>query len=139
GPGRRRRRQPGRHREPARAVRLPRATGHAEVARGRRQPASRDEGRAGGRHAADPRHAAATVRPARPALAAALALAVLAIAPAPTRAQSPTEDMQQYTDEVARMIRDVGSREKDTLGALQDGMRRLAFQILGAPEAAREA
>jgi phospholipid transport system substrate-binding protein len=78
------------------------------------------------------------VTPARGALAAALALTVLALAPAPTRAQSPTEDMQQYTDEVARVIRDVGSREQDTLGALQDAMRRLAFQIFGAPEAARE-
>jgi len=39
---------------------------------------------------------------------------------------------------VARLIRQVSSREQDTLGALQTSMRRLAFQIFGAPEAARE-
>lgn len=75
---------------------------------------------------------------ARGALAAALALTVLAGAPASAPAQSAIEDMQQYTDEVARLIREVSTREKDTLGDLQTSMRRLAFQIFGAPEAARE-
>jgi len=72
------------------------------------------------------------------ALATVLALAVLVAVPLAAFAQSPTEDMQAYTDEVARLIREVSSREKDTLGALQASMRRLAFQVFGAPEAARE-
>lgn len=76
------------------------------------------------------------MRLAPPGLAAAFLMIVLSAAPAP--AQSPTEDMQQYTDEVARLIRDVSSKEKDTLGSLQAAVRRLAFQIFGAPEAARE-
>jgi phospholipid transport system substrate-binding protein len=69
------------------------------------------------------------------------ALAVLLLAllgtTAPARAQSPTEDMQQYTEHVIRLVRDVTTREKDTIGALQAAVRRLAFQIFGAPEAAR--
>lgn len=70
----------------------------------------------------------------------ALAVAiVLALAAGPARAQSPTEDMQQYTEEVIRLIRDVSLREKDSLGALQEAVRRIAFQIFGAPEAARAA
>ena len=69
---------------------------------------------------------------------AVLTLSVLAAAPAPAAAQSPLEDMQQYTEEVARIIREVSSREKETLGALQTAVRRLAFQLFGAPEAARE-
>ncbi len=76
-------------------------------------------------------------RPRRGALAAVVAAVVLAAVPA--RAQSPTEDMQRYTDEVARLIRDVSSREKDTLGAMQASLRRLAFQVFGAQEAAHEA
>jgi hypothetical protein len=47
--------------------------------------------------------------------------------------------MQQYTEEVVRLIRDVTVREKDTLGALQAAVARMALQIFGAPEAAREA
>src|SRR5947208_3407870 len=35
----------------------------------------------------------------------------------PAAAQSPTEDMQQYTDEVARLVRDVSSKEQDTRGS----------------------
>jgi phospholipid transport system substrate-binding protein len=67
------------------------------------------------------------------------ALVVLTAPVVPASAQSPTEDMQQYTDEVVRLIRDVTVREKDTLGALQAAVARMALQIFGAPEAAREA
>ncbi len=56
----------------------------------------------------------------------------------PALAQSPTQDMQQYTEEVVRLIRDVSSREKDTIGALQAAVARMALQVFGAPEAARE-
>ena len=76
------------------------------------------------------------MRLAPPALAAAVMLIVAFAEPA--AAQSPTEDMQQYTDEVARLVRDVSSKEKDTLGSLQTAVRRLAFQILkqmGTPDA----
>lgn len=47
--------------------------------------------------------------------------------------------MQQYTDEVVRLVREVTAKEKDTLGALQAAVARMALQIFGAPEAAREA
>ena len=63
----------------------------------------------------------------------------LVLAAAPARAPSPPEDKQQYTEEVIRLIRDVQVREKDSLGALQAAVRRLAFQMFGAPEAARQA
>jgi phospholipid transport system substrate-binding protein len=68
--------------------------------------------------------------------ALAVALSIV-LAAAVAHAQSPTEDMQQYTEEVIRLIRDMQVREKDSLGALQAAVRRLAFQIFGAPEAAR--
>jgi phospholipid transport system substrate-binding protein len=64
---------------------------------------------------------------------------LLAAGTGSARAQSPTEDMQQYTEEVVRLIGDVTVREKDTLGALQAAVARMALQIFGAPEAAREA
>lgn len=45
--------------------------------------------------------------------------------------------MQQYTEQVIRLIRDASVRERDTLAALQDAVRRAALQIFGAREAAR--
>ncbi len=69
----------------------------------------------------------------------AVAVVIALLAAVPGHAQSPTEDMQQYTEEVVRLIRDVTVREKDTLGALQAAVARMALQIFGAPEAAREA
>jgi phospholipid transport system substrate-binding protein len=60
---------------------------------------------------------------------------LLAAGTGSARAQSPTEDMQQYTEEVVRLIGDVTVREKDTLGALQAAVARIALQIFGAREA----
>jgi phospholipid transport system substrate-binding protein len=74
-----------------------------------------------------------------PVIAAAALITLLAAGAGLVRAQSPTEDMQQYTEEVVRLIRDVTVREKDTLGALQAAVARMALQIFGAPVAAREA
>ncbi len=73
-----------------------------------------------------------------PAVVVAVLLALLAHSD-PVAAQSPTADMQQYTEEVVRLIRDVTLREKDTLGALQAAVARMVLQVFGAPEAAREA
>jgi len=78
-------------------------------------------------------------RAGAPVVVAAAVLLALFAHPDPVAAQSPTADMQQYTDEVVRLIRDVTLREKDTLGALQAAVARMALQIFGAPEAAREA
>jgi phospholipid transport system substrate-binding protein len=75
----------------------------------------------------------------RGALAPFLVVLVILIAISPALAQSPTADMRQYTDEVVRLIHDVTTREKDTLGALQAAVARMVLQIFGAPEAAREA
>jgi phospholipid transport system substrate-binding protein len=77
-------------------------------------------------------------RAGRPALVVAVMVAVLGAGPGAAVAQSPTEDMQQYTEHVVRLLRDVTVREKDTLGALQAAVARMALQIFGAPEAARE-
>ena len=131
-----RRRQPRRHRESSGAVRVRRAAGGAEVPGRRRQSAPGDEGRDGRRPAARPGAVAPAVsRGGGRALALAVVIALLAAAPA--QAQSPTEDMQQYTDQVVRLIRDVTVREKDTLGAPQTAVARMALQVFGAPEAAR--
>ena len=75
----------------------------------------------------------------RGALAPVLAVLVVLVATSAALAQSPTADMQQYTDEVVRLIHQVTTREKDTLGALQAAVARMVLQIFGAPEAAREA
>jgi phospholipid transport system substrate-binding protein len=69
----------------------------------------------------------------------AVTVALIAALAPPAPAQSPTADMQQYTDEVVRLVREITLREKDTLGALQAAVARMALQIFGAPEAAREA
>jgi phospholipid transport system substrate-binding protein len=70
--------------------------------------------------------------------AALLLVAALAIGAPPARAQTPTEQMQQYTEHVMRLIQDATVRERDSLGALTDAVRRAALQIFGAREAARQ-
>lgn len=69
-------------------------------------------------------------------------LAVLALvlaAPAPAWPESPTEEMQQYTERVLQLIQDTVLREKDTIEALQAAVRKVAIQVFGAPEAAEGA
>ena len=61
---------------------------------------------------------------------------VLAIADA-AWSQSPTEDMQAYTERVLQLIQDATLREMDTLEALQAAVRKVAIQIFGAPDAAK--
>jgi ABC-type transporter MlaC component len=78
-------------------------------------------------------------RAGAPAVVATAVLLALFAHPGPVAAQSPTADMQQYTDEVVRLVREVTLREKDTLGALQAAVARIALQVFGASEAAREA
>jgi phospholipid transport system substrate-binding protein len=75
------------------------------------------------------------------ALVLGLALAPPAPAQAPAPAagprSSPTEHMQQYMEQMLRLIQDTALREKDTLEALHAAVRRAALQFFGAPEAAR--
>lgn len=68
--------------------------------------------------------------------AAGALLLVLATA-LPAGAESPTEDIQQYTERVLQLIQDARLREQDTLEALRAAVRRVAIQIFGAPEAAK--
>ncbi|OGL13317.1 MAG: hypothetical protein A3I14_14505 [Candidatus Rokubacteria bacterium RIFCSPLOWO2_02_FULL_73_56] len=70
---------------------------------------------------------------------AALAAAALLLAAAsPAAAESPSADMQQYTEHVLRLIQDASVREKDTLAALQAAVRKVAIRVFGAAEAARQ-
>lgn len=54
-------------------------------------------------------------------------------------AESPTVEMQAYTEQVLQLIQDAVLREKDTLEALQAAVRKVTIQIFGAPEAAEGA
>ncbi len=65
------------------------------------------------------------------------ALALVLAAAGPAWPQSPTGDMQQYTERVLQLIQDAALREKDTIEALQVAVRKVVIQIFGAPEAAR--
>jgi phospholipid transport system substrate-binding protein len=54
-------------------------------------------------------------------------------------AESPTGDMQAYTERVLQLIQDTVLREKDTIEALQAAVRKVTIQVFGAPEAAEGA
>ncbi len=69
--------------------------------------------------------------------AALAALALLLAAAGPAWAESPTDQMQEYTERVLQLIQDAALREKDTLEALQAAVRKVAIRIFGATEAAK--
>jgi len=66
-------------------------------------------------------------------------MGLVLIAAGRAEAQSPTGDIQAYTEHILRLIQDAALREKDTLEALQAAVRKVAIQIFGAPEAAEGA
>lgn len=69
-------------------------------------------------------------------LAAALGLLLLAAGPA--SAQSPTDQMRQYTEQVLKTLNDATLQEKDSIAALQVAVRKIAIQVFGLAETARE-
>lgn len=69
-------------------------------------------------------------------LAAALGLLLLAAGPA--SAQSPTDQMRQYTEQVLKILHDATAEEKDSFAALQAAIRKIALQMFGLAETAKE-
>lgn len=69
-------------------------------------------------------------------LAAALGLLLLAAGPA--SAQSPTDQMRQYTEQVLKILHDATVEEKDSFAALQAAIRKIALQMFGLAETAKE-
>lgn len=64
-------------------------------------------------------------------------LLALAVA-APASAQSPTDQMRQYTEQVLKILHDATVEEKDSFAALQAAIRKIALQMFGLAETAKE-
>lgn len=70
------------------------------------------------------------------AIATAVLLVLALVAPA--GAQSPTDQMRQYTEQILKILQDGTLQEKDTVGAIQAAVRKIAIRMFGVAEAARE-
>jgi phospholipid transport system substrate-binding protein len=77
------------------------------------------------------------VSAARGLRASGLALALLLLCPPPAPAQSPTDTLRQYTDEVLRVFQETALREDDTLAGVRAAVRKVMIEMFGLAEAAR--
>ena len=66
------------------------------------------------------------------------AVGLLLLAAAPAAAESPTDQMRQYTEQVLKILNDATLQEKDSIAALQAAVRKIAIQLFGLAETARE-
>lgn len=62
---------------------------------------------------------------------------ILAVA-SPVSADSPTDSMQAYTDQILKILQEAMLQEKDTLAAIRVAVRKAAIEMFGLAEAAAE-
>jgi len=73
----------------------------------------------------------------RASVMASIALACLAVASAPARAGTPTDQVREYTDAVVKVLEDPGLKAEDKKSERRAAVRKIASEVFDVQETAR--